>query len=159
MNFKVLVWLTGNTGDLCLTETGMNSPSIGLSEFRFVFIKIVEHFDCWASVLDIFKEIEVGWTIAVDETKILGIKARITLLFQSRLVKNLPKNCAAWSEFFLCLLKLLLSWFSRFHCCCGCTKLTTQNLFLILLNISPEKKLIWCHVTKLVSTGTHSGAH
>ena len=44
--------------------------------------------------MGISKEIEVA-TIAVDGAKILGIKARITLLFQSRLVKNLPKNCAA----------------------------------------------------------------
>ena len=41
--------------------------------------------------MDISKVIEVA-TIAVDEAKILGIKAPITLLFQSRLVKNLPKN-------------------------------------------------------------------
>ena len=115
---------------------------------RILFcLQIVEHFECWASILGISKEIKVA-TIAVDEAKILGIKARMTLLFQSTLVKNLPKNCAAWSEFLLCLLKQLLSWFSLFQCVVVALSslvalFTTQNLFLILLNISPEKKLIW----------------
>ena len=62
---------------------------------RILFcLEIVKHFDCCASILGISKEIKVT-TIAVDEAKILGIKVRITLLFQSRLVKTLPRNCAA----------------------------------------------------------------